>query len=123
MSAKEIGQKLVAYCKEGKNLECINELYDENIESVEAVAMQGGERIAKGIDAVRGKNQWWRENHEIHSASVEGPYPHGDDRFAVRFAYDVTNKPSGQRSQMSEVALYTVSGGKIVQEQFLYQMG
>ncbi|MDJ0851966.1 MAG: hypothetical protein QNK04_26645 [Myxococcota bacterium] len=29
----------------------------------------------------------------------------------------------GQRMQMSEVALYKVAGGKIVQEEFLYQVG
>ena len=35
---------------------------------------------------------------------------------------DVTNKPSGERSQMVEVGLYTVAGGKVVQEEFLYLM-
>lgn len=123
MSAKEIGQQLVAFCKEGKNLESINTLYSENIESVEAAQpQQGGERVTKGIEGVRGKNQWWNENHEIHSAAVHGPYPHGDDRFAVRFEYDITNKPSGMRMQMDEVGIFTVESGKIVKEEFFYDM-
>lgn len=123
MSAKEIGQQLVAFCKEGKNLESINTLYSENIESVEAAEpQQGGERVTKGIEGVRGKNQWWSENHENHSAAVHGPYPHGDDRFAVRFEYDITNKPSGMRMQMDEVGIFTVEGGKIVKEEFFYDM-
>ena len=123
MSAKEIGQQLVAFCKEGKNLESINTLYSENIESVEAAEpQQGGQRVTKGIEGVRGKNQWWSENHEIHSAAVHGPYPHGDDRFAVRFEYDITNKPSGMRIQMDEVGVFTVEGGKIVNEEFFYDM-
>ena len=42
----------------------------------------------------------------------------------MHFAFDVTNKTSGQRMQMSEVALYTVNrAGKIKQEEFLYLMG
>ncbi len=123
MSAKEIGQKLVAFCKEGKNLESINTLYSENIESIEASAGPDGSRVAQGIEAVRGKNQWWSENHEVHSASVAGPYPHGEDRFAVRFEYDITNKPSGQRMQVDEVGLFTVEAGKIVKEEFFYDMG
>ena len=99
-------------------------LYAENVESIEAVAPQaGGERVTKGIEGVRGKNQWWSENHEIHSASVEGPWPHGDDRFAVRFSYDVTNKPSGMRMQMDEIGLFTLEGGKVVKEEFFYTMG
>ena len=41
-------------------------------------------------------------------------------RFAVRFAYDVTNKPSGRRMQMDEIGLFTVENGKIVREEFFY---
>jgi len=124
MSAKEIGEKLVAFCKEGKNLESINTLYAENVESIEAAAMQeGGDRVSKGIEAVRQKNQWWGENHEIHSAEVAGPWPHGDDKFAVQFKYDVTNKPSGQRIQMNEIGVFTLEGGKVVREEFFYNMG
>lgn len=123
MSVKEIANKLVAYCKEGKNLECVNDLYGENIESVEAAAMGDQGRSQKGIDAIRGKNQWWVDNHEVHSAKVEGPWPHGDEKFAVRFIYDVTNKPSGNRMKMDEIAVYTVDDGKIVKEEFFYDMG
>ena len=124
MSAKEIGQQLVAFCKEGKNLECINTLYAENVKSIEAAPPPaGGSQVTEGIEGVRGKNQWWTENHEVHSASVEGPWPHGADKFAVRFAYDITNKPSGQRMQMDEIAVFTVDNGKIIQEEFFYDMG
>ena len=122
MSAKEIGQKLVQFCKEGKNLESINTLYADNITSIEAVAPPGGERVTEGIEGVRGKNQWWTENHEVHSHSVEGPFPHGDDRFAVRFSYDITNKPSGQRMKLDEVGLFTIENGKVVKEEFFYDM-
>jgi predicted ester cyclase len=34
----------------------------------------------------------------------------------------VTNRSSGQRMQLSEMALYTVKDGKIVREQFFYHM-
>ncbi|MEM9190593.1 MAG: nuclear transport factor 2 family protein [Myxococcota bacterium] len=123
MSAKEVGEKLVALCKEGKNLEAINTLYAEDIESVEAATPPGRERVAKGIDAIRGKNQWWLENHEVHSASVEGPFPHGDDRFAVIFNHDVTFKGDGSRRKMHEVGVFTLKDGKVAKEEFYYNMG
>ena len=124
MSAKEIGQKLVAFCREGKNLESVNTLYAKDVESVEAAPPpSGGDRTTKGIEAVRGKNQWWAENHEIHEAHVEGPWPHGADRFVVRFAYDVTNKPSGRRMKMDEIGVFTVADGKVVKEEYFYDMG
>jgi len=122
MSAQEIGKKLVQFCQDGKNLESINTLYSPDIVSVEAGAPPGQERITKGIDAVRAKNQWWTENHEIHSAEVYGPFPHGDEKFAVRFVYDATNKPSKQRFKMEEVAVFTLANDKVVREEFFYSM-
>lgn len=123
MSVKEIGNQLVAFCKEGKNLDSINSLYADNVVSVEAVAPQGGERVVEGIEGVRGKNQWWTENHEIHSVDVQGPWPHGEEKFAVQFKYDITNKPSGQRMQMNEIGVFTVENEKVVREEFFYDMG
>ncbi len=123
MSAQEIGQTLVDLCREGRNLEAVDRLYAADVVSVEAMAPpDGGERTSRGIDAVRGKNQWWIENHEVHGASVAGPFPHGDDRFCVHFAFDVTFKPSGQRFQMEEVALYTLEDGRVTREEFFYSM-
>jgi ketosteroid isomerase-like protein len=123
MQINEIGRRLVELCKQGKNLESIDTLYAQDVESIEASKPAQGERVTRGIEAVRSNNIHWLEHNEIHEASCEGPYPHGDDRFAVRFAYDVTNKPSGQRMKMDEVAVFTVAAGKIVREEFFYQMG
>jgi ketosteroid isomerase-like protein len=124
MNAKEIGAQLVQLCREGKNLECIDRLYADDIESVEAAPPPGGgDRVTKGKAAIRAKNVSWLENHDIHRAEAVGPYPHGNDRFAVRFSYDVTNKPSKRRMQLDEVGLFTIRAGKIVKEEFFYDMG
>ncbi len=124
MSVQQIGTQLCNLCREGKNLDALDQLYADNIVSVEAAVMPGTtSRVSEGIAAVRGKSEWWAENNEVHSASVEGPFPHGDDRFAVLFDYDVTFKPMGSRSRMREVAVYTVAEGKIVREEFFYASG
>lgn len=123
MSAMEIGQRLVDLCQQGQNLDAINELYADDVVSLEATAPpEGGDREMQGVDAVRGKNEWWVENHEIHSASVSGPYPNGDDRFCAIFEFDVTSKPMDMRMKMKEVGLYTVKDGKITREEFFYAM-
>ena len=123
MKTMEIAQKMVDLCRQGKNLEALNTLFADDVVSVEAVAMSGTpSRELKGLAAVKGKGEWWVANHEIHSANVTGPWPH-DDRFIVGFQYDVTNKPSGQRMKLDEAALYTVRNGKIVREEFFYDMG
>jgi len=117
----EIGKKYVALCKEGKNDVILDELFTKDTVSVEAGAPPGQDRAAKGLDAIRAKSKWWRDNHTVHGAEVFGPYPH-DDRFAVRFLYDITQKASGKRLTMDEVGLFTVANGKIVKEEFFYTM-
>ena len=122
MKTMEIARQLAELCRMGKNEEALNTLFAENVVSVEAGAPPGMEREAKGLAAVKAKGEWWRANHEIHSASVSGPWPH-DDKFVVGFRYDVTNKPSGNRMVMDEVGLYYVQNGKIVREEFFYEIG
>lgn len=122
MSIKEISNRYVALCKEGKYHDCLDELFSKDAVSVEAWAPPGNDPVAKGIAAIRAKGEWWANNHEVHSGEVFGPYPNGD-RFMVRFVFDITNKPANRRMTMDEVGLFTVENGKIVREEFFYQGG
>ena len=123
MSAIEIGTKLVTMCNDGKSEEAVDQLYDEKVVSIEGQGTDEMPARMEGIEAIRGKSAWWYDNHDIHKSTAEGPFcGHREDQFAVRFEMDITNKPSGQRSQMTEVGIYTVSGGKVIQEEFLYLM-
>jgi hypothetical protein len=121
MTTMEIGKELVTLCKQGKNQEAIDRLYSPSIESVEPVAMPGMEQTQRGIAKIKSKNKWWVDNHEVHGSVAEGPFPH-NDRFIVRFKYDVTPKHTGKRMTMDETGLYTVQNGKVVKEEFFYSM-
>jgi ketosteroid isomerase-like protein len=122
MSTLEIAKQLVELCKVGKNDDAVVALFADDAVSVEAAPMPDGSRETVGIAGIRAKGDWWRDNHEVHAASITGPWPHGD-RFIVGFQFDVTNKPSGQRLALDEVGLYTVKDGKIVREEFFYATG
>ncbi len=120
-----VGKKLVELCREGKNQEAMETLYSPDIVSIEVAGSPDMPARMQGMDAVKGKGEWWVNNHEVHGAEINGPYPHGD-RFIVRFKYDVTAKAgpmAGQRFFMDEAGLYTVKDGKVVQEEFFYSMG
>lgn len=40
----------------------------------------------------------------------------------LQFTFDAAFKPTGQRQRMTEMALYTVKDGKIVRQQFFYNV-
>lgn len=121
-----VGKKLADLCNQGKNIDAINALYDKDIVSVEAMCgTEDMPQTMKGKEAILGKNQWWMENHEVHSGKVTGPFPHGD-KFILMMNYDVTPKcgpMAGKRMKMEEAGLYTVKNGKITKEEFFYDMG
>lgn len=121
MTTQEVADELVKLCSQGKFREATETLYSNDIVSVEAAAPPGGSRESTGLEAVMAKGEWWAANHEVHSAKVEGPLVAGA-HFAVTFKLDVTFKPQDKRFMMEEVAVYKVAGGKVVYEQFFYDM-
>jgi hypothetical protein len=120
MNTQEVANKLVQYCREGKNVDAINELYDDNIVSKE---MDGAPRglITGKADVLAKTIGWYESVEEIHSGEISDPLVAGS-HFTVTMDMDVTYKNSG-RMPMSEVAVYEVKDGKIVAEQFFYNMG
>jgi hypothetical protein len=122
MTTYELGKSYVALVKEGRREECLSTLFSPDAVSVEAVQFPGRERTVKGLDALRGKSNFFLANNEVHKAEIFGPYPH-DDRFAVRFVFDLTFKPTGERRTMDEIGLFTVVDGKIAREEFFYDFG
>ena len=118
MTTEEVAQRVVELTRQQKWHEAIDTLYDENIVSVEAKGMGGEPAEKRGLEAVRGKADWWVKTMEIHSFKVGGPFV-AHDRFVVQYDIDVTEKNSKNRMQMAEVGVYTVKEGKIVREEFL----
>ena len=113
----EVAQALVHNCENPVEREGMSDLYHPDCVSVEPMAPPGVEAEHKGVAAIKAKHDWWMSNFEMHSSVTDGPYINGD-RFSVIFEIDVTEKATGQRSQMKEVALYEVRDGQIVREEF-----
>jgi ketosteroid isomerase-like protein len=116
MDTQAVAKDFTALCAAGKGEEAGAKYWSDDVVSIEN--MPGDMQRLQGRKAVKAKGDWWVANHEVHKFDVTGPYVNGD-QFAVRFNIDVTPK-GGQRMQMEEIGLYTVRGGKIVEERFLY---
>ncbi len=120
-STAAIAQELVALCRAARNFDAISKFYSPKIVSVEPVGSENMPAEMTGIDAVRQKNQWWFDNNDVHQAVTTGPFV-GEGQFAVHYDWETTFKPTGQRMKMAEMALYTVKDGKIVREEFFYNV-
>ena len=117
MTLKAIADELVAGCREDRARENLDKLYAPDAVSVEPTYMGGG-RETVGLAGIHGKHDWWEATFEVPALTVEGPFLHGDDRFAVIFEMETVNKASGERGTAREVGVYHVRDGKIVREEF-----
>ena len=118
MTTEEVAKKVVELCRQQAWSEAVDTLYADDIVSVEARSMDGDSPEMKGIEAVRGKVEWWTNAMEVHEFKAIDPVV-AHDRFVVQFDADVTDKEAKKRFQMSEVGVYTVKDGKITREEFL----
>jgi ketosteroid isomerase-like protein len=117
MTTADIAKDFTELLKKGDDEAAATKYNGDDIVSYEA--QEGPMAVSRGREALKQKGDWWRENHEVHGGSVEGPFVNGD-QFAVRLRYDLTPKSTGKRVQMEEIGLYTVKDGKIVEERFFY---
>lgn len=119
MTTQEIANRMVSLCREGKYEECYTELYSPNAVSIEP----SGAMIerAEGMEAIAAKGKAWNEMiEEFHGSSVGDPIV-ADDHFSCTMMIDCTMKGKG-RHKMDEICVYKVAEGKIVSEQFFYDI-
>lgn len=119
MNTEEIANQLYGFIKKGEEELAQEALYAEDIVSIEPQGSPN-EKV-KGIEAVKKKKKEFSETIEkIHSSNVSGPIV-SNDHFAISMGMDVSFK-DGNRIQLSEICLYKVNKGKIVEEQFFFEI-
>jgi hypothetical protein len=122
MNIEAIAKRLVELCREGKFEEAQKELYADDAESVEPAGTQGPFGDVKGLPAILEKGEKFRASlEEVHGGSASDPVIAGN-WFSIALMLDVTMKGHG-RVKMEEICVYRVRDGKIVHEQFFYDMG
>lgn len=120
MNTQEVANRWAELCREGKNLDCVNELYAENVTSREMPGMPEAELVS-GRDNVWAKNKEWLESvEEFHAGEISDPIV-AENHFTSKMSFDVTFKDRG-RQQMEELAVFEVQNGKITNEQFFYNV-
>ena len=120
MNTQEVAKKWQQMCQEGKNLECIEELYADNVVSREMPGVPNGEVVSGKKEVYEKSKQWLDDVIEFHGGKITDPVI-ADNHFTSKMTFDVTFKSRG-RQQMEEVCVFEVQDGKITTEQFFYTM-
>jgi hypothetical protein len=117
MTTQEVADRFFALSEEGRFDLILDELYHENVKSVEPPGSTW--KNVQGLDNVREKaKQWQGMTEEMHGGYTNKPQV-AAKYFVCTMGMDVTMK--GQpRMKMDEIALYEVREGKIVLEQFFF---
>ena len=82
MNTEEVAKKVVELTRKQAWHEAVDTLYDKDIVSVEASGMGGQSPEKRGIEAVRGKADWWINTMQVHCFKVSGPFV-AHDRFVA----------------------------------------
>lgn len=119
MKTKEIASKLADYCKKGEFEAAQQELYADNVVSIEPQATPDFEKETKGKEAVLDKiRKFMTKVEESYGNEVSEPLVAGN-AFAFTLTMDIKMKGQ-ERMAMGEVCVYEVKDGKVVSEQFFW---
>ncbi len=124
MNTQQVANRLVELCRDGKGQQAQEELYSKDAVSIEMEGMEasGMPTVAKGMAAIAEKGRTFNEGIEaVHGGTVGEPIVMGN-WFAITMTMDATFKGRG-RMNMEEICVYQVKDGRIVREQFFYDVG
>ena len=118
LTTAQVAHKLIEYVRAWASDKAWEELYSPDVVSVEA---NPNSPDVMGIDAIIEKNEKRNDMAEIHAVEISEPLI-TKNYFVVTYDIDATYREIGVRSSEDEVAIYRVKNGKIVREEYVYDM-
>jgi SnoaL-like protein len=122
MTTQEVADRYHELAKQGKWFEIQDELFDDDVKSIEPAAAPSQFRYlhsAEGKANVRRKAEEWVSRVEtLHSQYFSAPVV-GGNHFALAWGIDADVAGIGRR-KIDEIMLYEVKDGRIVLERFFY---
>jgi len=119
MTTSEVASRFNKLAQQGKWLEIQQELYADDIITIEPTNSKNPENTRGKKIAIQKGETFAAMIHETHCGYVKEPLVAGN-LFAVALGMDITWKNKA-REEFHEIAVYEVKDGKIVHEQFFMQ--
>lgn len=118
MNTQIVADQLIGLLKQSRNVDAYKALYHVDAECIEA----DPKRSRTGLARLTVDMQTFADAHDFHYLRIEGPLVVGDT-FAVALTFRATPRAGGASFDVPELGVYTVKNGKIVREQFFYEVG
>jgi hypothetical protein len=119
MTIREVAVKLVEYCKKGDFEGAQKEFLTEDAAGIEPAGANMPSVTGRDAIIVKG-HQFQAMLEAVHGISVSDPTIAGE-YFSIALLMDVTMKGMG-RINMDELIVYHVKDGKIMSEQYFYNV-
>jgi len=117
MTTNEIAERLVALCRQGQFETAQQELFAEDVVSIEPYGTAKFPKETRGLNALLEKGrQFTALIEQVHSLSISTPLV-AANAFTCAMHLDLTLKGHG-RVTNHELCIYEVKDGKIVAERF-----
>ena len=121
MTTKQVADRLIELCRMGKIEEAQQELYAEDAVSKEPFSPVPEMREVKGLTAIGEKGKHFQSMvEEFYGQEISEPVVAGNF-FSIAWTMDVKMKGM-DRMPMTEICLYHVKNGKVVMEEFFFDM-
>ncbi len=114
MTIQEIATKLILLCEQGQFDKAYKTLFATAAKSIEPDGT-----IAEGLAAILQKSDAFKAEVEFVACEMGIPQFAGN-YFSIAETFYSRIKQTGEQKQMSEIAIYRVANGKIVEERFFY---
>lgn len=116
MDVKQISDRLAQLCRAGDFATAQEELYADDVVSIEPYATEQYEKDTRGKRAVAEKLKKFTASVETtHSVTVSDQIVATN---AIAFALEMDVVIGGERMQMREICVYETKDGKIISERF-----
>ena len=116
----EVARDFTAMLRQCRFVAARERFWAPNIRSIEPHDLPDGIAAElSGIEAVRAKTVRWFESRHVHEVSIDGPFVTGN-QFALFLDMIITDRRNGADQPFTEIAVFTVCEGLIIEERFFY---
>lgn len=105
----------------GQAVAAAEKYWAQNISSIEpASSPDGNPAIVTGFTPALKKLERWMADNAMDEILVDGPFITGE-YFALFIDMEIIRRATGKREPFSEIAVYSVRAGKIIEERHFHE--